>query len=258
MKTAAIALCVIASCALAGTGCAPDPSEQEDDLSLGPEEGDRQIDIDKPLARDADEVDPSEHTLSDQSPLLVAPTGGFVTPNDVYIESISTGGPGCPDPSTVTTIISADKTTFLVIYDQMILNNPPGPAVKNLNCVAGIKLHIPGGWQVSVATVDTRGYAYLSPGIKARQTSQYFFAGQPLGAAYHTLLSGFYDGNYVFTDNIPFTSVVWSPCGESSIFAINTILNLNSVANPNGLAYFNTETTDGKFKKVLHWQWQPC
>jgi hypothetical protein len=253
MRTAAIALCVIVSGGL--ISCAPDPSE-EDDLSTDLEEADREVGIEDVLRELGG--DGAGQTGSGQSALVAPPGRTNVTPEDVFIESISTGGPGCPDPSTVTTVISADRTTFLVIYDQMILNNPPGPAIKNLNCVAGVKLHVPNGWQVSLATVDTRGYAYLSQGVKARQTSEYFFAGQPLGAAYHSLLTGFYDADYQFTDLIPFQSIVWSPCGASAIFAINTKLNLNAVSNPNGLAYFNTQTTDGKFEKILHWQWQQC
>jgi len=181
-----------------------------------------------------------------------------VTPSDVYIESISTGGVGCPDPSTVSTVISSDRTSFLVIFDEMILENPGGSPIKNINCVAGVKLHIPNGYQFSVATIDTRGYAYLSPGIRGRQTSQYFFAGIPLSTQYHSSLVGPYDRSYNFTDEIPFHSVVWSPCGGSAVFAINTSLNLNATQNPGGLAYFNTETVDGKFRKIVHWEWRPC
>jgi len=184
--------------------------------------------------------------------------GSYPTPSDVYIDSITTGGPGCIDPGTVSTIISSDRTSFLVIFDDMVLNNPSGPSVKNINCAAGVKLHIPNGWQFSVATIDTRGYAYLPPGIRGRQTSQYFFAGNPLGTVYHSTLVGPYDDNYSFTDAVPFSSVVWSPCGGTAIFAVNTSLNLNAVANPKGTAILNTETLDGSFRKIIHWQWQPC
>ena len=252
MRTAALALGAIISCALAA--CAPAPSEEP---APSPDAGEAVpevtvADILRDLENEGDA--PPRESAS----LAVAATHASLTPEDVYIESISTGGPGCRDRDTVTTVISADRSTFLVIYDGMILENPGGSSIKNINCVAGIKLHVPNGWQVSMATVDTRGYAYLSPGIRARQTSEYFFAGQPLGSAFHSELKGYHDDSYVFTDTIPFQSVVWSPCGASAIFAINTKLNLNAVSNPSGLAYFNTETTDGKFEKILHWLWRQC
>lgn len=186
---------------------------------------------------------------------LVLPS---VSPSDVYIESITTGGIGCPDPRTVSTMISADRASFLVIFDEMQLEYPPRPYVQNISCVAGVQLHIPQGWQFSVATVTTRGYAFLSPGSRARQTSEYFFAGNPLGASYHSTLAGPYDGIYDFTDEVGFSSLVWSPCGGSAIFAINTMLNLNALANKLGDAIVSTDTVDGSFRKVVHWQWQPC
>lgn len=249
MKMAAIAPGLVFCASLAG--CAPDPAAEDGavELALGGRET-----IADGGAHDSE----GERAGASQSALVAPPVGLLPSPEDVYIESIATGGSGCPSPTSVTTQISSDRTTFLLIFDEMILENPPAPAVKNINCTAGIQLHIPSGWQFSVATVDTRGYAYLSPGIRARQTSKYFFAGIPLGASYHATLVGLHDDIYAFTDTIPFESVVWSPCGGSAIFAIDTSLNLNAVLNPTGLAYFNAETVDGSFQKVLHWTWQPC
>lgn len=179
-------------------------------------------------------------------------------PDEVYIEGITAGGPGCPDPGTVEYAISADKKSFVVIFDEMQLANPPGPSAKHTSCATGIQLHVPGGWQVTLATVNTRGYAFLDEGIVARQTSKYFFAGLPIGTSYHTELQGPYEGEYDFTDMVMAESTVWSPCGTSAIFGITTILSLNAKANPDGEAIFNTDTVDGKFEKVLHWQWRKC
>lgn len=185
-------------------------------------------------------------------------TGEAPDLNDVYIEHIATGGVGCQDPGSVAVVIADDRRTFLVIFDEMTLENPPGPRVKTTNCEAAIKLHVPGGWQVSLATVTTRGYAYLDWGLRARQTSSYFFAGVPLGARYHSEMKGPYDDYYDFTDTVPFESTVWSPCGGSAIFAVNTSLILNASLNPHGVGIFNTTSADGHFEKILHWQWRKC
>lgn len=177
---------------------------------------------------------------------------------DVYIESITTGGGGCPSPGDVSTTISEDRKSFLVIFDKMILEYPPGRRVQNLNCVAGVKLHVPQGFQVSLATVTTRGYAYLPSGGRARQTSSYFFAGDPLSLNPHSELKGPHDGLYEFTDKVPFSSLIWSGCGDSAIFAVNTSINLNMNGAPSGTGYFNAETVDGKYKKLFHVQWRAC
>jgi hypothetical protein len=180
--------------------------------------------------------------------------------NQLYIEEIASNGKGCPknDPNTVATTISADKKSFVIIYRDMQLDNPPGPNVKNLSCQAAVKLHIPGGYQVALATVNTRGYAYLDQGIQARETSSYFFAGIPLGAHPHTMMVGPYDGFYEFSDTVPLESLVWSACGTSALFGINTTLNLNAKANPNGQAIFSTDTIDGIFRTELLWQIRSC
>jgi len=180
------------------------------------------------------------------------------TAEDVYIESITTGGGGCPNPGDVTTEISGDRKSFLMSFDKMNLDYPPPPKVKNLNCVAGIKLHVPQGFQVSLATVTTRGYAYLPHGGKARETSSYFFAGNPLSLNPHSELKGPYDDRYEFIDKVPFASLIWSRCGESSIFAVNTSINLNMIGAPNGTGYMNAETVDGGYEKLFHVRWKTC
>lgn len=180
--------------------------------------------------------------------------------NELYIEEIKTNGKGCPkgNPDTVETVISDDKKSFVIIYKDMELVNPPGPKVKNLSCQAAVKLHIPGGYQVALATVNTRGYLYLDEKIRARETSGYFFAGIPVGAYPHSDIVGPYDDFYEFSDNVPFESLVWSACGTSAIFGINTTLNLNATANPMGQAIFSNNTTDGVFRTILHWQFRRC
>ena len=194
--------------------------------------------------------------LDDLEPILALETQD---PDDLYIESISTGGTGCPDPYTVTPIIASDRKSFLLIFDDMHLAYSQGYAtVQNITCSAGIKLHVPSGYQVALATVNTRGYAYLDKGIRARHTSKYFFAGDPIAFSPHATLKGPFDDLYDFTDYVPFESLVWSPCGGSAIFGIQSILNLNAIFNPHGQALFSNDTVDGKFQQLYHLKYKKC
>lgn len=179
-------------------------------------------------------------------------------PNDVWIESVHAFGVGCPTPNSTLTDIAPDRKSFIVIFKDMVLENPGGSPVKTTNCQAHVQLHVPNGWQVSVATINTRGYAYLDHGIKARNSNKYFFAGDPLAYVAHTDLVGPYDDFYDFVDQIPFQSIVWSKCGASALFEINTTLLLNAKANKSGIGIFNTTSQDGQFEKVMHMQWKPC
>ncbi len=179
------------------------------------------------------------------------------TASDVYIEDIHAGGSGC-NPDTVLPVIALDRKSFVLVFTDMQLQNPNHRSLQFKNCLANVRLHVPQGWQVSLATVNTRGFAALDWGIRARQSSSYFFAGNPLGTQYHSQLVGPVEKDYVFTDDIPFESHIWSQCGRSEIFAIDTRLYLNATRNPDGNAIFNTTDVDGAFKKVFHLEWRPC
>jgi len=177
-------------------------------------------------------------------------------PPGVSIQKVTTGGSGCVDPDTLAVMIAPDGSSFLVIFDEMLLDYPPAPPVKHVNCVATVKLQVPEGWRFSVATVTTRGYAYLSSGQSARLASKYFFSGSPPGGMRFSTLTGPHDDDYTFTDDI--ASGGWSKCGGASIFHIHTTLTLDAVKNRDDAAYLNAQTVDGALKKTLYWQWERC
>ena len=180
--------------------------------------------------------------------------------NDVYIEGEpQLVGTGCPTGSAIVEV-APDKKSFLIGFSAMTLNNPnpAGATVQYKNCLASIKLHIPNGLQVSVATVNTRGYAFLDQGITARQTSSYTFAGYPIPTKVRGDLAGPFDDDFDYSDAVPFASRTWTQCGASAIFGINTKMQLNATANPTGTAIFNTEQVDGRFTIVYQVEFRPC
>lgn len=186
--------------------------------------------------------------------LAAAPPGPDA--QSVYIEKLTTGGDGCPSPAAVTTLLSEDRRTFLLIYARMQLAHPPGPDVTKRHCKLTVHLHLPKGWQVALADVTTRGYAYLEPGMLARLTSSYRLAGVPLGAEFTHTLAGPQDDFYDFSDEL--ASRVWSKCGGPGVFALTTTLTLDTAANPDGQAIFNASSSDGRFARLLRWDWRPC
>lgn len=179
-------------------------------------------------------------------------------PNSIYIEKLTTGGEGCPSPAAVSTVLSEDRQTFLLIYDEMQLAHPPGPDITKKHCKLTVHLHIPKHWQVALASVTTRGYAYLEQDILARQSSRYRLAGVPLGAEFTHTLTGPRDDFYDFGDELARGARVWSKCGGPGVFSLTTTLTLDTGANPRGQAIFNASSSDGRFAKRLHWDWRPC
>lgn len=174
-------------------------------------------------------------------------------PKGFFIEKVTTGGKGCPDPASVSVLMSADKTLTRIIYDQMVLKHPPGANVQNTSCTTALKLRIPVGWKVAPASLKTQGYAYLDKGIKGRRNTNIFFAGVPAGTKFDTNLNGPLDDAYQVTDFVPPGSTAWSSCGGSAILSITSSLILNAVANPGGSAYLSLHD-----QRLLAWQFKKC
>jgi hypothetical protein len=179
-------------------------------------------------------------------------------PSNVFIQSIQASGSGCRTADSVTPILSEDRQSFIVIFNDMQIVYPPGTQLQAKSCVAVLNMHVPQGFQISLGTVNTRGFASLDPGHRARHTSRYFLAGNPLGATFSSGLSGPFENVYQSTDNILLGSTTWSPCGRSVLLGINTSLFLDTSNNRRGASLFNSDTVDGVFRKILHISWRRC
>jgi hypothetical protein len=179
-------------------------------------------------------------------------------PSDVYIESIQASGSGCRTADSVVPILSDDQQSFIVIFNDMQVVYPPGSRLQSKSCVAVLNMHVPQGIQISLATVNTRGFASLDPGHRARHISRYFLAGNPVGLSYTSLINGPHEDVYEATDNLLLGSTAWSACGRSVLLAMNTSLFLDTTRNWRGNSLLNTDTRDGSFQKVLHFQWRKC
>src|SRR6185369_9953483 len=79
----------------------------------------------------------------------------IAAPPEVAVVDIAGHGPGCP-PGSLSSAITPDRTTFIVFFSEMRLSHPPGPAVQHTDCAVDIGLHVPSGWQLTLATIDTR------------------------------------------------------------------------------------------------------
>ena len=218
-----------------------------------PQDEDAPALADDPTSAEAEPLDPLA--------LVDTPDVTAADVHDVYIEDIAAYGPGCPR-GTVAAMFASNRRSFLVSYSRMALDHPnsAGKTVHATNCVLTLKLHVPDGVQVSLATVVARGYAFLDHGIRARQSSKYSFAGTSIRVRRDLPdLPGGFDGYYDFADRLEFwTRGRWSSCGGSVLFVIDSRLQLDATANPAGDAFFNTIGTDGKLDTRYHVRWRRC
>ncbi|EPS36951.1 hypothetical protein H072_9549 [Dactylellina haptotyla CBS 200.50] len=178
-------------------------------------------------------------------------------PKTVWIQAITTGGTGCPAGS-VAQQISADRSTFTLIFDQYVASIGPGVPVTEgrKNCQLNVHLRYPGGWQYSIFSATYRGYAQLAKGQTGTQKSTYYFSGDPYQTSTQTDFKGPYSSDYAFTDTVDQTSNVWSPCGKDGMLNINSQVRLLGDATKTGL--LTTDSVDGKFTQILALSWRRC
>ncbi|KAI8817264.1 uncharacterized protein EV422DRAFT_542162 [Fimicolochytrium jonesii] len=180
--------------------------------------------------------------------------------NDVYFSSVNYAGSGCPisPPSAVVTF-APDKTSFTVLFDQFVARTGPGVSYseQRKNCQLTISVHVPGGWQYSIASADFRGYANLEDGVTGRQQSIYYFQGDQYTTVTQALIKGPTQDNYSFRDQIVLTSTSWSPCGEERPLNINTAILVNS-RKKGASGELTTDSVDGKVVQEYQFQWKKC
>lgn len=179
-------------------------------------------------------------------------------PTGVYINSIAYGGTGCPQGS-VGSFISADRTTFTLIFDSFVASIGPGVPVtdERLNCQLNLDLEYPSGFQYSILNTEFRGYAGLDAGVTGVQAATYYFSGSTAQAMTSTTFTGPTDGDYEITDAIPFTSTIWSPCGAALPLNIDSQVRLSSTSTT-ATGELTTDSVDGKVQFVVGVQWQTC
>lgn len=92
---------------------------------------------------------------------------GQPDPDQVWIDTVTYGGSGCPQGSASVDIL-ADRKSFQIILQEYIASAGPGiPLTQSRkNCQISVQLHYPGGFQYSVLSTDYRGYANLAKNVK--------------------------------------------------------------------------------------------
>ena len=178
-------------------------------------------------------------------------------PNEVYLESISYGGTGCPQGS-VGTSFSDDRTVFTLIFDQFVASAGPGvPATESRKaCQLFIRLHVPPGFTYAVHTFNYRGYVQLPDGATAEQQSTYYFfpSDGPQRSA-GTWFRGPVARDYLVTDVL--ANAAWWPfCGGSSPLVVDSQVRLNVPDSQPG--QLTVSSLDGKARTILSLSYRPC
>ncbi len=201
-----------------------------------------------------DDLSPGTPPPSIVDPRGLPPVGP--DPTQVYVQSIAYGGSGCPLGS-VAESISADRTSFSLIFDQFVASKGPAvPATEaTKTCQRTSARKIPRGWQYSIATVDYRGFVSLPKKMKATQETTYYFDGDGELASADTTYAGPVSKDYLIRDTLPFSTVAWSACDKVRPLTITTELRLKGGTEPGQIT---NDSLEGKIDFVLGLRWKPC
>ena len=177
-------------------------------------------------------------------------------PNGTYFADVTANGTGCPQ-GTWNTRISRDGLVFTTTFSAYEARVDQDTSVSVRDCQLAIRLHTPAGRSYSVQSFSYTGFALLDPGVTGRQLSTYYFQGQPVQTpSGRTDLSGPYESDYLFKDDVPIEDAVWSPCGVERDLMINTRILLQS--NGRGSGYMNLSAVDGSSGLVVNLASRRC
>jgi len=136
---------------------------------------------------------------------------------NIDAENMQVFGSGCPAGS-VNVISSSDGNTVTVLFSGYYAQTEGIDTFDRKSCNLAVPFNINPNKQVALYQIDYRGYTWVPQDNGSETTFQveYFFAGLKGPIVKRTYEE---EENIVITDTVP---MIWSPCGGSEIFRINT------------------------------------
>jgi hypothetical protein len=182
--------------------------------------------------------------------------------DQTYIMNLNFAGSGCNPSDSSAALYDTNSDglpdQFVVYFSNYTAQQGPGIVMseRRKNCNIGVQMHLPQGFQFSIANVRYLGYAEMPYGVRGRQRSTYEFPFHSNAVTLQSLVYGPYSGGYERTDNLGISSVVWSPCGMDAPLNIRTQVALEGSQYPS--AYMTTDQIDGRVRQIYGLSWRAC
>ncbi len=181
--------------------------------------------------------------------------------DDIALQEPSYGGTGCPQ-GTVGVALSPDAKTLSVVFDAFMAEagKSVNKTLDRKSCNLIVPIHIPQGMSVSVLKVDYRGYVYAPKGAQAQFNVEYFlksFGSQSTGPKATKTFLGAYDNEYLISNQLGLSGIVWSACGEDVNLRINSSITARTNTKKDDVLA-TVDSTDISAGLVYHLQWKKC
>ncbi|AUF82668.1 DUF4360 domain-containing protein [Tetraselmis virus 1] len=166
----------------------------------------------------------------------------------VDLSMVSFGGSGCPQ-GTVSVITSPDNTTVSVLFDSYTVSTDSDTLFDRKSCNLALPIKVPNGYSIALKEIDYRGYASIPDrrGSSGRFRAEYFFGGFR-GPVRTKRFRRDYDRDFLISDTLVGSAVVFSPCGASVNFRINTSLDVRKRLAKHPDPFVVIDTTDIRVK----------
>lgn len=177
--------------------------------------------------------------------------------DDISLGNPSYGGTGCPY-GTASATLSPDAKSLSILFDNYVAEagGSTGRTLDRKSCNISIPVHVPQGYSVSIFQVDYRGYNYLPQGATSTFGVEYFFAGSR-GPRYSRTFRGELDRDYLISNTLAASAVVWSDCGQDVILRSNS--NIRLMTNRyREQAMTTVDSTDIRAGLIFHLAWRRC
>ena len=170
----------------------------------------------------------------------------------------SYGGTGCPGGS-ASVSVSPDQTSLSILFDQFLVEagGSTGKTFDRKNCNIAIPVTVPQGYSVSVFAIDYRGFVGIPSGGRAQLSVNYFLPGGGRGVTTTKTFSGPYSSDYIKSDSLGLSAIVWTACGASTNLRANTSMRVQTNSN-NAQAMATVDTMDVQAGLIYHLQWRRC
>ena len=188
--------------------------------------------------------------------LIAGSVAGGSYADDIALGQPGYGGTGCPD-GTASVTLSPDAKSLSILFDEYYVE-AGGATNKSFNrksCNIAIPVHVPQGLSVSVLNIDYRGYNSLPKGATSTFNVEYFFAGTK-GPKFSKTFNGSLDKDYLITNKLKASAMVWSRCGADVNLRTNSSIRVRTKQNKEALA--TVDSQDIRAAIVYKLQWKKC
>jgi hypothetical protein len=177
--------------------------------------------------------------------------------DDLRLGTPGYGGTGCPAGS-ASVVVAPDQKSLSILFDSYVTEagNPTGRQIDRKSCNLTVPVHVPQGYSVAVFHVDYRGFNALPAGATSRFNVEYFWAGSR-GPIVNNNFNGPLNQNYILSNNLLASALVWTPCGASVNLRVNSSLMTRTNASMQQ-AMSTVDSADLAAGLIYHIQWRRC